>query len=262
MGDDFRLAHDRLDSRESVLRFLRAWNYRVEETPWDVSDLPQRARELVRSFTLVSHYPDGGSPFQAFMVELALTPPGRRIRRGDLRTILDPFYRRFPQGEYLFIFTTDYSELAFVSPKRLLAVGKAEARLQLRFLTVDPSHLYHTDQAVLTQIALAPGEQDARAIWKKHEAAFDIERVTRDFFEGYGKHFKSLKQALQQANPGLRVFADEKCLEAFAQRLLGRIMFLYFLQKKGWLNGDRRFIRHLFEQAQGKGGDCYYKDFL
>jgi len=39
---------------------LRAWGYRVELTPWDVSDLPDRARELIQAMILL--VPDGCAP--------------------------------------------------------------------------------------------------------------------------------------------------------------------------------------------------------
>ena len=47
----------------------------------------------------------------------------------------------------------------------------------------------------------------------------------------------------------------------FTKKLLGQIVFLYFLQKKGWLGvpkdqvwgkGQKRFIQNLFDQAQSE----------
>lgn len=106
-------------SQRALLGFLRETGYRVESTPWDVSDLPDRARELIGSMILVSHY-DGVAPFQVFLIELNAPRQVKRIRRTDLRIILEPFYRRYPQGDYLFIFTLpNYASVALVSPKRI-----------------------------------------------------------------------------------------------------------------------------------------------
>src|SRR5690606_11348742 len=57
---------------------------------------------------------------------------------------------------------------------------------------------------------------------------------------------------------------DEKAIRDFVKKLLGRIVFLYFLQKKGWLgassleykDGDKNFISNFFTQAR-RGTDFY-----
>ena len=54
---------------------------------------------------------------------------------------------------------------------------------------------------------------------------------------------------------------DEKDIETFAQRILGRLIFLYFLQKKGWLNGDRKFVGNLLKRS-AKEHKKFYNDFL
>ena len=54
---------------------------------------------------------------------------------------------------------------------------------------------------------------------------------------------------------------DEKDIETFAQRILGRLIFLYFLQKKNWLNGDRKFVGNLLDRAE-REHKKFYNDFL
>ncbi len=280
-----------LHSQEAILQFLRAWGYRVEYTPWDVSDLPDRARELIGAMHLVSHYDDDVAPFQVFLIELDVPRQVKRIRRTDLRIILEPFYRRYPQGDYLFIFALPhYASVALVSPKQIRGeprqppegstpanmvgvealAGPAEAstpdlyvttaKLQLRILTLDPRHLYHTDLWVLDQIRLGPEDQTAKAIWQKHLVAFDVERVTRQFYEGYKDVLASLKAELAAQR---RIGAMPAQIHAYAQQLLNRLMFLYFVQRKGWLrwNGepDPRYLRSLWEhycdgKRTGDGG--------
>ena len=62
----------------------------------------------------------------------------------------------------------------------------------------------------------------------------------------------------------------EQVVHRFAKKLLGQIVFLYFLQKKGWLGvpaqgkwgqGSRRFMRERFTKVAESGGS-YYPDFL
>lgn len=72
------------------------------------------------------------------------------------------------------------------------------------------------------------------------ENAFDIETVTREFFGRYKELFVQVRDELDAiaARDG-RVSAEFEARGidsgTFAKKLLGQIVFLYFLQKKGWL---------------------------
>lgn len=68
------------------------------------------------------------------------------------------------------------------------------------------------------------------------EDAFSVEKVTKEFFELYADKYKQLKSYLD----GNQEFVEEAALrgfssEQFAKKLMGQIVFLYFIQKKGWL---------------------------
>lgn len=103
------------------------------------------------------------------------------------------------------------------------------------------------------------------------ESAFSIEKVTDEFFNQYKdlyiklyEHFendKKVKAAIKEAG------IDNA---RFTKKLLGQIVFLYFLQKKGWLGvaqnarwgtGKKRFVQELYEQAQ-KEKVNFFKDKL
>ncbi|HIC93464.1 MAG TPA: hypothetical protein EYP09_04350, partial [Anaerolineae bacterium] len=252
-------------SREALLETLRSMGYRVEPSEWDFSELPDRARGLIRSMELLCHY-DGVAPFQVFLIELN----AKRVRRTDLRTILEPFYRRWPSGEYLFFFAPvggrrvpPYSTVALVSPKRIRRDEGPAYKLQLRILTLDPKHLYHTDLWVLREIGLEPHEQRADVIWRKHLAAFDVERVTRDFYKGYKAILAELEDELARQK---HIRAKPAEIHAFAQQFLNRLMFLYFVQKKGWLrwNGepDPHYLRTLwkrYREGERSGDGSFYE---
>ncbi|MCD6556677.1 MAG: N-6 DNA methylase, partial [Bacteroidales bacterium] len=106
---------------------------------------------------------------------------------------------------------------------------------------------------------------------KELEDAFSIEKVTDEFFAQYKDLYVKLYEHFEKDN---RVKAElEKAgidNTRFTKKLLGQIVFLYFLQKKGWLGvpknehwgkGDKRFIQNLFDKAQIEGKN-YFKDYL
>jgi type I restriction-modification system DNA methylase subunit len=93
------------------------------------------------------------------------------------------------------------------------------------------------------------------------EAAFSVEKVTKEFFQQYRVLFEKtradLKAFLDTVPAVAREFDDRGITnDDFAKKLLGQIVFLYFLQKKGWFGVDRGrpwgsgrkdFIRHIFD---------------
>jgi len=104
------------------------------------------------------------------------------------------------------------------------------------------------------------------------EAAFSIEKVTDEFFDQYKALFVRLADHLKK-QPFFRqatVEETDQAVSRFAKKLLGQIVFLYFLQKKGWLgvakdkawgDGSRRFMQEQYGQVAGRGGN-YFRDFL
>jgi len=68
------------------------------------------------------------------------------------------------------------------------------------------------------------------------ENAFSVEAVTKDFFDQYREKYLVLKEYLE-SNPQFISEAESRGFdsEQFAKKLMGQIVFLYFIQKKGWL---------------------------
>jgi hypothetical protein len=151
-----------------VANLFKRMGYKFNFSPLDKTqfEFPQRASDLIEEFYIVSDY-------TSFQIYFAKT---KSMRRTDFRTIIEPFYRRYPQVNTLFIFTTDFSEIAFVSPHRIPYDSKV--KILLRTLYLDPSSPYHTDLEVLEMLRISLNEQFPEIIWQKHKEAFNVERVT------------------------------------------------------------------------------------
>ncbi|NCA29068.1 MAG: class I SAM-dependent DNA methyltransferase, partial [Proteobacteria bacterium] len=106
------------------------------------------------------------------------------------------------------------------------------------------------------------------------EKLFDIETVTNKFFEKYKELFCLVQEGLQDLfNNDEKIkndfIAKEISIPDFAKKTLGQIVFLYFLQKKGWFgvkndkdwgSGDKNFLRQLFEK--NKENQNFFNDVL
>jgi len=93
------------------------------------------------------------------------------------------------------------------------------------------------------------------------EKAFNIESVTREFFERYKNLFLKVKEELDELVEKDRRIREDFTAKGintadFAKKLLGQIVFLYFLQKKGWLGVEKD------SAGTFKGWGSGPKDFL
>ena len=66
------------------------------------------------------------------------------------------------------------------------------------------------------------------------ESAFDVEKVTRDFFNEYQTVFENAKQMVTGFE------GDDEAKNLFVQTLFNRLMFIYFISRKGWLEFEGR----------------------
>ena len=127
----------------------------------------------------------------------------------------------------------------------------------------------HTAHRQLLPILQSPAETTLTEL----ENAFNIETVTNEFFRQYKALYLSLKAALDrhiENDETIRKEFTARDIETagFAKRLLGQLVFLYFLQKKGWLGvargaewgtGPKDFLQRLYRD---KNYHNFFNDVL
>lgn len=137
-----------------------------------------------------------------------------------------------------------------------------------------PGHSCRTAAENFQKLFDKKGQEETIANLQK---AFSVEALSDEFFDKYRKHYAQFvlhatgKRYVKQANKWeertehapdealMRAFdGDEKRVRDYVKKLLGRIVFLHFLQKKGWMGvsdggswgeGKFRFMYKLFEEA-------------
>lgn len=149
------------------------------------------------------------------------------------------------RGTALLVVTRDYREILFVDPRTVGKVNKSSVRVnKLKLITGDPTrHDLDTLNAIHAYRRSGPQIYDAQA------EAFNVTTITKKFYDEYHDHYERVRAVIRQYNPGVREFQDSDQtdkLHAFTQRLLGRLMFLYFLQRKGWLGGKQKFLTDMY----------------
>jgi len=136
----------------------------------------------------------------------------------------------------------------------------------------------HTAQAQLLPVLL---QDTANPTLKEIEDAFSVEKVTKEFYQDYRKLYEKITEALKDIignNEKVRADFETKSIvpETFSKKLLGQIVFLYFLQKKGWLgvgrdergdylpwgSGPKNFLRRLLNREYIKDFNNYFNHVL
>jgi hypothetical protein len=120
-----------------------------------------------------------------------------------------------------------------------LTVHDLSARREPRRLDVD---LDHPTAHALDRLNLLGSGSDPERIFDR---ALDRESLTRQFFERFRRAVREVSQAIHHALPA----EPHDAADSHALLLLSRLLFLYFIQQKGWLNGERRFLVDRIEAA-------------
>lgn len=102
--------------------------------------------------------------------------------------------------------------------------------------------------------------------------AVNSEKITKDFYNGFRKQHKEFATFITGIDDNIPLY-DSKKKELnrnklwYASVMLNRLMFCYFIQKKGFLNGDVDYLTNKLRQVQAEEGDnqfyrSFYRDFL
>jgi hypothetical protein len=87
-----------------------------------------------------------------------------------------------------------------------------------------------------------------RSVWRE---AFNIKPVTDEFY-------KILKEVFDAVQSGISGLSGED-RRFFAELVVNRLIFLKFVEKKGWLNGDKNYLHNKFQLY---GQIDYWQQFL
>ena len=100
------------------------------------------------------------------------------------------------------------------------------------------------------------------------QAAFIVnsEKVTKDFYAGFKKEHTNFAKFISGIDDQI-ADKDNRNKQWYTSVMLNRLMFCYFIQKKGFLDGDVDYLRHKLEWTQQERGEnrffsSFYKGFL
>lgn len=219
----------------------------IEELGWSKPDRPPLDVEVDG----IIHRMEQAAGFHGVRVWVCAELPDRRTQR-----LIDAEVRKV-SNERLIIFTDgrtqewrwpQSSDVRGTGQPRLIThehrVGRANPALdqRLQLVTIDIDE-----------------EPTVVELLRRLRSAFDAEKVTKSFYDKFLTKHQDLVAALK----GLREKGDR---EWYSALLMNRLMFVYFMQRKGFMDGDLNYLRTRLAGVQdllGKGHFYeFFKDFL
>ncbi|MFO7995729.1 MAG: DNA methyltransferase [Dehalococcoidia bacterium] len=264
-----RLEIDRLEREQSVLELLRNlrgleplrklfWselNYDHVNQPLSRRSWNQTAANaLVQDPVLFA----GGGQNNDFHVVYCRLPQ-ERLLLGQERPVVNAVLKEHPYA--LFVFSNEPQDYwHFINVKY---DDDERKRRLFRRITVGPGERLRTAAERVAMLDLQSIQPDMfglqpLTIQSKHDEAFDVEAVTKQFFHEYRSVFRILEDDLfRQAN-------DHTWAHHYSLRFLNRCMFIYFIQRKGWLGNDSDFLLNFWKsyQRSGQSQDLFVDNWL
>lgn len=227
-------------------------------------------KEYIASFRKLGDYEDANSKeIEIIIVELNKTTSRDRARVMQRNFIANWLGKTGKDAALVAFYGDDLEDWRFSFVKMEYSLVKDESGKvkPVKELTPAKRHSFlvgvnepnHTCRSQFLKLIM---EEEVNPSLSEIEQAFSIDNVTKEFFEKYKELFLELKESLEKVlkkDKNAQKEFEEKNISTvdFAKKLLGQIVFIYFLQKKQWLGvkvdekwgtGPKDFLRKLFDK--------------
>ena len=167
-----------------------------------------------------------------------------RRKRVGLRKLISPYLKYDVDGAIAVFDDGRHWRLSYICD---LKEGSTSAK-RFSYILGEENGQYKTPLERLEKVARLNG----RLTLSDLRESFSVDALSDEFFDEYHLHYDRIVANLTQSyrrDVPWRVSTDgtsDTRLHDYVKKMMGRIVFLHFLQKKGWLNGNPTFLRDLF----------------
>ena len=97
--------------------------------------------------------------------------------------------------------------------------------------------------------------------------AVNSEEITKSFYAGFRKEHKAFAEFITGIDDQIQDLSQNRNKQWYTSVMLNRLMFCYFIQKKGFFDGDPDYLQHKLEWVRRERGEnrffhSFYRGFL
>ena len=184
------------------------------------------------------------------------------VPNGRIQRLIDQEIRRESDERLLIFFNAVRQEWRW--PQSRDVAGSGPSRLILHEHTVDRNNPALAQR--LEQIRIGLDDEDVTAVEMKRRLrrAFDAERITNTFYLQFKNQHERLCSGIRGIDPeGQQAVSSD--VQWYGSLLLNRVMFIYFMQKKRFLDNDPDYLRNRLARIQrsdsAKSPGTFYEFF-
>ncbi|KPL19907.1 MAG: hypothetical protein AMJ92_00020 [candidate division Zixibacteria bacterium SM23_81] len=264
----FRQALERTRSVTEFGALVKVLGFEVEDYP--VNYLEDRASELhKRVFPVadglyrVGEYQTSSGTVSFWSANLLSWDEHSAKRERYRRRITKALVELEPAGDrkFLLALTAEgINDIELVLPR--VRADKSFGTIRAVIDRQEPTN-HHLQ--LLQDLVMAP-EMSPVSTFRLWSDAFNVEKVAKRFYQEFRELHQRVLETLKRSNRNVAIIQNpenEGKVRRYVTRNLGRVLFLWFLQSKGWLDGDHKYFVNLYERrCRGRDDHNFFRDTL
>ncbi len=246
---------------DALARIAAVCGFDAEPLPLDhrACDLLGLAESRTHRLSLIAHVVRGQGYRRALLITVQCHDGDAQAAalRDLVQRVALRLARRTPQLAWLCVVRTGGRSLTCARRNLALATWSPE-KLPPRTaaLVIDQDEIVDSDAETLSALAAVTGSDDTltQARWLE---VLSRESLTRRFYRALERAVTDMASATVTKPPTRPPAADDR--RALALLYASRLLFLAFLEAKGWLDNNRDFLAHTYQVCLIERGDYHQK---
>jgi len=237
--------------------FIEEWNWKSPKIEKVFFNFPEEIKNQILNCEVLAER----ERIKILFFEIKnISNPEKELKLIEKKIINNPEVKKIIENS-IFIFS--FREGEYLNFLRAEKIGQ---RIKIKRFSISPENRdkLRTASEQLEKLKLDPSKITFSYVKNQLEEAFSVEAVSEKFYQEYIDLFHKIKNVLSKQKVSVDQKERERKLRDFIHQILDRIMFLYFVQKRGCFGKDKNFLANFWDDYKNrfKGENKFHKDWV
>ena len=237
--------------------FIEEWNWKAPKIEKVFFNFPEEIKNQILNCEVLAEREE----IKILFFEIKnISNPEKELKLIEKKIINNPEVKKIIENS-IFIFS--FREGEYLDFLRAEKIGQ---RIKIKRFSISPENRdkLRTASEQLEKLKLDPSKITFSYVKNQLEEAFSVEAVSEKFYQEYIDLFHKIKNVLSKQKVSVDQKERERKLRDFIHQILDRIMFLYFVQKRGCFGKDKNFLANFWDDYKNrfKGENKFHKDWV